>query len=130
MRDGTKLTTEQGVAIMKKFQELDTKDSIFSSFEFMDKREDLLRQTRDSDFYFISQFELMKKIASENPDLLVAPAHHKKNYNQGRSGGYSGGGGRRYYNGPPGRRPGPRTGGPGGPSGPGGPPKYQMGPPS
>lgn len=99
MRDGTRLTSEQGKAIMSKFVDMETKDSIFNSFNFMDQREDLLRHTRDTDFFFISQFDLMRKLAAENPELLTPPIFYNKKSGSGA------GGTRRHYYGNPNRRP-------------------------
>jgi len=67
-RDSTPISAESGKQIVKTFMENPSSPSIFESFEYMDRREDYIRNQRDTDTEFQQFFDSSCEAYKQDPE--------------------------------------------------------------
>jgi len=84
LKDSTKLTTTNGKEIVRTFHEYSLRSNIFESFAYMDQREDYIRLQRDSNSFFVKQFQECCLAYQKDPEGFSPQKktqNNKKKYN-------------------------------------------------
>jgi len=94
LKDGAELTLEQGKQVFQSFLKQDPRPNIFDTFEYMDRREDLIRHMRDNEMFTMHSPIFRRPFRKFNPSGKM---YHYNKFNHYENRGY--GNGNNYSNG-------------------------------